>query len=255
MAIGENNKRKFTQLFTFIAIIILIFTIYVLLDRTKKLERRITEQESVIERLDRIISKEGLNENREVKSVSKDTTISSNDISESAKQNVDMLTNTVANTIDSMANTITTLAENYTNSINANSGNSENPEYIHNQAVKALDSNYFVIDPLNYKSNSENKTKISSESKIKSIAEIGFSESKKRIASEGVDNKESEVISTEILSPNNYFTRLYSEYDREYTDVKIECFVVTRKNDMGCGVSIYIDSVTGMIIGGKAFGD
>lgn len=42
---GEKNKRKFRQLFTLIAIIILIFTIYVLLDRTKKLERRITEQE------------------------------------------------------------------------------------------------------------------------------------------------------------------------------------------------------------------
>lgn len=245
---GEKNKRKFRQLFTLIAIIILIFTIYVLLDRTKKLERRITEQELVIQRLDGL-----LNSDLENETLITNTTIKSrDDFKESTHAAVENITNTVSNTISSTTTTMENIAETYTNTASINSND---PEYINDQGVKNLDSTYFVTDPANYNPDDTGKQKISSKDRVKQIAQIGFDESAKRIAGEGTENKESEIVSTETVSPNNYFTRLYSEYDRVYTNIKRECFVVTRKNDLGCGVSIYIDSVTGLIIGGSAFGD
>ena len=181
------------------------------------------------------------------------TTIKSrDDFKESTHAAVENITNTVSNTISNTTTTMENIAENYTNTASINSND---PEYINDQGVKNLDSTYFVTDPANYNPDDTGKQKISSNDRVKQIAQIGFDESAKRIAGEGTENKESEIVSTETVSPNNYFTRLYSESDRVYTNIKRECFVVTRKNDLGCGVSIYIDSVTGLIIGGRAFGD
>ena len=240
---GEKNKRKFMQLFTIIAVIVLIFTIYVLLDRTKRLEKRITEQEEVIQRLDGLLS----DNNDTYKKVK----TSIDDFEESTKVAVHNITNTVSSTINNTTNTMANIASTYTNT----AVNPNDPEYINDQGVKNLDSTYFVIDPANYNPDDTGKKKISSEDKIKQIAQIGFDESAKRIASEGTENVESQIITTEVVSPNNYFTRLYKEYNRVYTDVKRECFVVTRKNDLCSSVSIYIDSVTGLIIGGECISD
>jgi len=96
---------------------------------------------------------------------------------------------------------------------------------------------------------------IISESKAKEIAQIGFEESKKRIASEGADNVDSQRIKIEEVSPNNYFTRKDREYDKTYSNITRKAYIVTRENDMGNGISVYVDAATGLIIGGRAFGD
>jgi hypothetical protein len=45
------------------------------------------------------------------------------------------------------------------------------------------------------------------------------------------------------------------ERDKTYDTIQRPCYIFTRTNDMGCGVRIYVDAVTGLIIGGDAFGD
>ena len=122
-----------------------------------------------------------------------------------------------------------------------------------NEAINNLDKKFFLTDFENYFPES-NEVKIS-ETEAKKIAEKGFAESAKRIAGEGVENKESETIKIEAKLPNNYFTRYYYEGDKVYKTSVRNCYVVTRKNEMGCGVSIYVDVATGLIIGGEAFGD
>ena len=54
---------------------------------------------------------------------------------------------------------------------------------------------------------------------------------------------------------NNYFTSTYKEPREIYKNIKRNCFVVSRENEMGCGIKIYVDAQTGLIIGGEAYGD
>ena len=122
-----------------------------------------------------------------------------------------------------------------------------------NIAVKNLDKNIFLTDFENYKPE-DNDIKIS-ESKAKEIAQNGFEESKKRIAGEGADDKDSEIVKIEQINANNYFTRLSDQSDKIYKEISRKCYIVQRENDMGNGISIYVDVTTGLIIGGEAFGD
>lgn len=160
--------------------------------------------------------------------------------------------NETQNTID---NTITNETVNKIENYNDNSNNSNNIDFEkeYNEAIKNLDKNYFLTDFENYFPKSD-EVKIS-EIEAKKIADKGFIESEKRIAAEGVENKASETIRIEEKSPNNYFTRYYYEGDKIYKTSLRNCYVVTRKNEMGCGVSVYVDVTTGLIIGGEAFGD
>ena len=123
----------------------------------------------------------------------------------------------------------------------------------YNKGAENLDTEFFVKDFESYKSNN-NSMNLTNE-KISEIAEKGFEESAKRIASEGASNIETETIKLEEIIPNNYFTRKYSERDIKYYDLKMRAYVVTRTNEEGCGVKIYIDPTTALIVGGKAFGD
>ena len=122
-----------------------------------------------------------------------------------------------------------------------------------NIAVKNLDKNIFLTDFENYKPEN-NDVKIP-ESKAKEIAQNGFEESKKRIAGEGANDKDSEIIKIEQINANNYFTRLSDQSDKIYKEISRKCYIIQRENDMGNGISIYVDVTTGLIIGGKAFGD
>ena len=122
-----------------------------------------------------------------------------------------------------------------------------------NIAVKNLDKNIFLTDFENYKPEN-NDVKIS-ESKAKEIAKNGFEESKKRIAGEGADDKDSETVKIEQINANNYFTRLSGQSDKIYKEISRRCYIIQRENDMGNGISIYVDVTTGLIIGGDAFGD
>lgn len=139
-----------------------------------------------------------------------------------------------------------------TNSVNAPATTKEFIDY-YDKDIENLDLNYFVKDFENYKSG--DKSKNLTNSQISEIAEAGFKESAKRIAGEGASNKESERITTEEIIPNNYFTRGYSEKQVMYNNLKMNAYVVTRENEMYCGIKIYIDPTTGLIVGGEAFGD
>lgn len=123
----------------------------------------------------------------------------------------------------------------------------------YNEAASNLDPIFFATDFENYKS--KDTDMYLSKREVSGIAEKGFEESAARIAEEGADNKESETIKKEEIVPNNYFTRKYYEGDDGYPNLKMEAFVVTRTNEMGNGVKIYIDPTTGLNVGGQAFGD
>lgn len=121
------------------------------------------------------------------------------------------------------------------------------------EAISNLDNTVFLTDFENYNPDS-NEIKIT-ESVAKKIAQKGFNESKSRIAAEGVDNIESETIEITETVANNYFTRYYHQRNENYDNIKRKCYAIQRENEMRCGVTIYVDVTTGMIIGGATFGD
>lgn len=120
-------------------------------------------------------------------------------------------------------------------------------------AIDNLDTKYFVTDFETYKSTE--KSKNLSKKQISEIAEKGFEQSAKWIAGEGASNKETEQIKIEEIIPNNYFTRKYRESNTIYPELKMNAYVVSRENEMGCGIKIYIDPSAGLIVGGMAYGD
>ena len=123
----------------------------------------------------------------------------------------------------------------------------------YNEAINNLDKSVFLVDVDNYNPES-NDIKISEE-KAKEIAQKGFEESARRISEEGASNKETERVQIREESPNNYFTRYIYDGDKIYMNKKRKCYVITRENDIGNGISILVDVTTGIIIGGYAFGD
>ncbi len=124
----------------------------------------------------------------------------------------------------------------------------------YDKAVDNLDKTLFVTDFKTYKPKDTDMEFTNRE--ISGIAENGFKESAARIAGEGANDKASEKIEElDEIIPNNYFTRKYKESNSVYKDLKTHGYKVTRTNDMGNGIYIYIDKTTGLIIGGGAFGD
>lgn len=124
-------------------------------------------------------------------------------------------------------------------------------EESHNQAIDNIDTTIFLQDFENY-APVNNEVRIT-ETQAKEIAEKGFEET---IYSNGmrVNNVSSETIKVEEVCANNYFTRRYDEPDEVYTEIKRKCYIVQREDVMKCGVAIYVDVTTGLIIGGYAFG-
>ena len=81
--------------------------------------------------------------------------------------------------------------------------------------------------------------------------EIAFDEASRIV---GEYPKSSQTCTLEDVHPNNFFTRKYYEYDfSDPTTVSAYCF--SREDELGNGVTIYVDSKLGKIIGGRAFGD
>lgn len=261
------EKKNKLSLFFLVLVILLSALVIYLFNRIDILEKRVYEQEKTINDCNSFINqykplildldKEHRNSliNAETSTtISTNTSTNTNtntSPSISTNRNIIKTNNKDLYVVRNTANTDLSVNSNDTNTVKH-----VDPEELINTGVDKLDSKYFVTNPKEYNPDYSNKTKMNkSDSRIKTIAEIGFKESASRIASEGTENKESETITEETLSPNNYFTRKYTEYDKVYTDIKVDCFVVTRTNEMGCGVSIYIDAINGMIIGAKAFGD
>ncbi len=121
------------------------------------------------------------------------------------------------------------------------------------EAIKNLDPKVFVTDPENY-TPTDHEIRITAE-QAAVIAQKGFEESAKRIAGEGADNIKSQKIEIKQICANNYFTRQGMEYNKTYSEIFRTCYIFTRTNEMKCGVEIYVDATTGLIIGGGAFGD
>lgn len=128
--------------------------------------------------------------------------------------------------------------------------NESDPYY---EAINNLDNTIFLTDFENYAPN-DNDIKIT-EKEAKEIAQKGFEESKSRIAREGTDDVDSETIKIEEVVANNYFTRYYYQGNQTYDSIKRNCYAIQRQNGMGCGATIYVDATTGLIVGGRAFGD
>lgn len=126
-------------------------------------------------------------------------------------------------------------------------------EIDYDKQVDKLDQNYFLINFNNYNVKS-NEIKISEE-KAKEIAEIGFKEAGARIASEGVTDTVSESVVIDEVVANNFFTRKYNQGDKSYTNIKRKAYIFKKENYMGNGVNVYVDVNSGLIIGGRAFGD
>lgn len=122
-----------------------------------------------------------------------------------------------------------------------------------NDFYSSLNSEIFLTDFDNYKF-SESGSKITSRDAGK-IAEKGFERSALFIASEGADDVDSQTIKSQEVCANTYFTKLPTDGYKMYQNIKRNCYIVTRENEMGCGISVYVDSQTGLIIGGEAYGD
>ena len=261
------EKKNKLSLFVLVLVILLFVVVIYIFNRIDTLEKRVYEQEKTINNCNSFINKYkplmfdlDKEHRNSLISTETSTTISTN-TSTSTNTNTSLSISTNRNTIKTTNKDFYVVRNTANTDLSVNSNNTNtvkhvDPEELINTGVDKLDSKYFVTNPKEYNPDYSNKTKMNkSDSRIKTIAEIGFKESASRIASEGTENKESETITEETLSPNNYFTRKYTEYDKVYTDIKVDCFVVTRTNEMGCGVSIYIDAINGMIIGAEAFGD
>lgn len=124
-----------------------------------------------------------------------------------------------------------------------------NAEY--NNKVENIDTDIFVTDFEEYIS-VVNTDILVSESKAKEIAEKAFEEAV-RIA--GEYDKSTQTMKKEYVYANNFFTAKYTDSPRNYGSKKIQAYVFTREDEMGNGISIYVDVNTGKVIGGKAFGD
>lgn len=104
-----------------------------------------------------------------------------------------------------------------------------------------------------YETNYDNNVnKEITKQEVDEIAEDGFKQAENIVGQYSKDSQTSEI---QEVYANNFFTRKYNETDRVYNDKKIKCYVYTRQDEMGNGVSVYIDIETGKIVGGRAFGD
>lgn len=126
-------------------------------------------------------------------------------------------------------------------------------EYIekYNETVENLDSDIFLIDAENYDVKT-NEIKIT-EKEAKKIAENGFEFIKTIDGRDKYTYKE--TIEIKEVSPNRFFTAKYNGSKSAYPDIERKAYVVSKSNDIGNGVSVYVDVTTGLIIGGNLFGD
>lgn len=124
-----------------------------------------------------------------------------------------------------------------------------NVEY--DSSIENIDSEVFVTDFDNYINEYKNTNEFITKEEAKEIAEKGFQEAE-RIC--GTYEESTEKVSESEVLPNNFFTRKNTESDQTYYG-KVSVYIFQREDEMGNGVSIYVDKATGKIIGGDAFGD
>ena len=119
------------------------------------------------------------------------------------------------------------------------------------EQVDNLNTQIFVKDFDSFYLEYQNATGNITQEQAEEIAEVGFEEAERIVGD--YDKETQECRETEI-TPNNFFTRKYREGDKteSYT---VQGYVISRQDEMGNGVQIYVDKRLGKIVGASAFGD
>lgn len=119
------------------------------------------------------------------------------------------------------------------------------------EQVDNLNTQIFVKDFDSFYQEYQSATGEITQEQAEEIAEIGFEEAERIVGD--YDKETQECIELEI-TPNNFFTRKYNEGDKtaSYT---VEGYAISRQDEMGNGVQIYVDKRLGKIVGASAFGD
>ena len=109
------------------------------------------------------------------------------------------------------------------------------------EQVDNLNTQIFVKDFDSFYQEYQSATGEITQEQAEEIAEIGFEEAERIVGD--YDKETQECIELEI-TPNNFFTRKYNEGDKtaSYT---VEGYAISRQDEMGNGVQIYVDKRLG----------
>lgn len=121
----------------------------------------------------------------------------------------------------------------------------------YDEQVDNLSTQIFVKDFDGFYQEYQKATGEISQDRAEEIAEVGFEEAERVV---GEYPKDTQICREIEVRPNNFFTRKYTEGDQmaQYT---VQVYAVSRQDEMGNGVQIYVDKKLGKIIGASAFGD
>ena len=119
------------------------------------------------------------------------------------------------------------------------------------EQVENLDTETFVTDFDSFYQEYQSATGEITQEQAEEVAEKAFKEAERVVGS--YDKQTQECTETQI-KPNGFFTRKYNEGEQmaQYT---VEVYAFTRKDEMMCGVTVYIDKKLGKVVGAEAFGD
>ena len=121
----------------------------------------------------------------------------------------------------------------------------------YDEQVDNLDENIFVKDFDSFSNEYTNSSSSITEDQAKEIANTAFDEAS-RIA--GSYDKNSQTCKIQNVHPNNFFTRKSNETDSVLPN-EVTAYFFSREDEIGNGVTVYIDNKLGKVIGGEAFGD
>ena len=121
----------------------------------------------------------------------------------------------------------------------------------YDEQVESLNTQIFVKDFDSFYKDYENATGEISQERAEEIAKVGFEEAKRVV---GEYDEETQECREMEVRPNNFFTRKYEQRD-ETAQYMVQVYAVSRQDEMGNGVQIYVDKKLGKIVGASAFGD
>ena len=119
------------------------------------------------------------------------------------------------------------------------------------EQVDNLDPQIFVKDFDCFYEEYQSATGKITQEQAEEIAEVGFEEAERLVGEYDEATQECREIE---VTPNNFFTRKYREGD-ETARYTVQGYAISRQDEMGNGVQIYVDKRLGKIIGASAFGD
>lgn len=119
------------------------------------------------------------------------------------------------------------------------------------EQVDNLDPQIFVKDFDCFYEEYQSATGKITQEQAEEIAEVGFKEAERLVGEYDEATQECREIE---VTPNNFFTRKYREGD-ETARYRVQGYAISRQDEMGNGVQIYVDKRLGKIIGASAFGD